>query len=105
MENKNQKSNSNSKSKQKSNAKKTSDVNNEIEKIDVKLTKNVKDNKKENKKDNNIIFIVVERNGTLKETEIKENQITPDELSKKCKFKKQDGFMKKTQWNYSSKNN
>lgn len=101
MENKNQKSNS----KQRSNSKKTSDVNNEAEKIDVKLTKNIKENKKENKKDNNIIFIVVERNGTLKETEIKENQITSDELSKKCKFKKPEGFIKRTQWNYSSKNN
>jgi hypothetical protein len=103
MENKNHKSNSNSKSNSKSSGD-TKKNKNEVEKIDVKLTKNVKDNKKENKKDNNIIFIVVERNGTLKETEIKENEISPDEVSKKCKFKKPDGFIKRTQWNYSSKN-
>ena len=114
MENKNQKSNlnSNSKSNSKSNLNSNSNTNfdikknkNEVEKIiDVKLTKNIKDNKKENKKNNNIIFIVVERNGTLKETEIMDNMVTIDELSKKCKFKKPDGFIKRTQWNYSSKN-
>jgi hypothetical protein len=101
MENKNQKSKSKSNSKSNEDTKKNK---NDVEKINVKLTKNVKDNKKENKKDNNIIFIIVERNGTLKETEIKENQISPDEVSKKCKFKKPDGFIKRTQWNYSSKN-
>lgn len=94
---------------------------NNIEKIDVKINKNsideskeknIKkkckleievDNKKIKNKDDNIIFIVVEKNGSLKETEIKEKLISADELSKKCKFKKVDGFIKRTEWNYSSK--
>lgn len=94
-------SKSESKSGSKSNPKKSSND----EKIDVKLNKNViaNTNTKENKKDNNIIFIVVEKNGSLKETEIKESQISAEELSKKCKFKKVDGFIKRTQWSYSSK--
>jgi hypothetical protein len=63
------------------------------------------ENKKgENKKDNSVTFVIVEKNGSLKDTDIKENLICAEELSKKCKFKKVDGFMKRTQWNYSSKN-
>ena len=95
----NQKSKSVSKSGSKLNPKKSSND----EKIDVKLNKNMIANTKENKKDSNIIFIVVEKNGSLKETEIKESQISAEELSKKCKFKKADGFIKRTQWSYSSK--
>jgi hypothetical protein len=79
-------------------------------KITVKLNKNVVDenNKGESKKvknkDNNITFIIVEKNGSLKDIDIKESLICAEELSKKCKFKKVDGFIKRTEWNYSSKN-
>ena len=107
--------NQKSKSGSKSNAKNyTSKKSSNDEKIDVKINKNAilntnanenaNTNTKENKKDNNnIIFIVVEKNGSLKEVEIKESQIGAEELSKKCKFKKVDGFIKRTQWSYSSK--
>jgi hypothetical protein len=103
--------NQKSKSGSKSDPKKSSSN----EKIDVKLNKNAilntntntnantNTNTKEKKKDNNIIFILVEKNGSLKEVEIKESQICAEELSKKCKFKKVDGFIKRTQWSYSSK--
>jgi hypothetical protein len=79
-------------------------------KINVKLNKNVVDennkgeSKKVNNKDNNITFIIVEKNGSLKDIDIKESLICAEELSKKCKFKKVDGFIKRTEWNYSSKN-
>jgi hypothetical protein len=96
MENKGEKK---SKSKSKSNSNSTSD-----EKIDVKLNKNIiGETKKVKSKESNITFIVVEKNGDLKEYDIKENIICPEELSKKCKFKKVDGFIKRTEWNYSSK--
>ena len=80
------------------------------EKINVKLNKNVVDendkgeSKKVKTKDNNITFIIVEKNGSLKDADIKESVICAEELSKKCKFKKVDGFIKRTEWNYSSKN-
>ena len=85
------------------------------EKINVKLNKNVIDengkseskkgeSKKIKNKDNNITFIIVEKNGSLKDIDIKESLICAEELSKKCKFKKVDGFIKRTEWNYSSKN-
>ena len=82
------------------------------EKINVKLNKNFIDdsgsgkeeNKKVKNKDNNITFIIVEKNGSLKDADIKEGLICAEELSKKCKFKKVDGFIKRTEWNYSSKN-
>lgn len=82
------------------------------EKINVKLNKNFIDdsgsgkeeNKKVKNKDNNITFIIVEKNGSLKDADIKEGLICTEELSKKCKFKKVDGFIKRTEWNYSSKN-
>ena len=79
------------------------------EKINVKLNKNVVDendkgeSKKVKTKDNNITFIIVEKNGSLKDADIKESVICAEELSKKCKFKKVDGFIKRTEWNYSSK--
>ena len=80
------------------------------EKINVKLNKNVVDendkgeSKKVKTKDNNITFIIVEKNGSLKDADIKEGLICAEELSKKCKFKKGDGFIKRTEWSYSSKN-
>ena len=80
------------------------------EKINVKLNKNVVDendkgeSKKVKTKDNNITFVIVEKNGSLKDADIKESVICAEELSKKCKFKKVDGFIKRTEWNYSSKN-
>jgi len=80
------------------------------EKLNVKLNKNIIDesskveSKKVKNKDNNITFIIVEKNGSLKDHDIKESVICAEELSKKCKFKKVDGFIKRTEWNYSSKN-
>ena len=80
------------------------------EKINVKLNKSIVDenskgeSKKVKNKDNNITFIIVEKNGSLKDIDIKESLICAEELSKKCKFKKVDGFIKRTEWNYSSKN-
>ena len=75
-------------------------------KINVKLNKSViaEHEKGESKKDNSVTFVIVEKNGSLKDTDIKESLICAEELSKKCKFKKVDGFIKRTQWNYSSKN-
>jgi hypothetical protein len=76
----------------------------------VKLNKNVisenekGESKKVKTKDNNITFIIVEKNGSLKDADIKESVICAEELSKKCKFKKVEGFIKRTEWNYSSKN-
>ena len=89
---------------------KSEKVNVKPEKINVKINKNVIDentkgeSKKVKNKDNSIIFIVVEKNGSLKDVDIKEGLICAEELSKKCKFKKVDGFIKRTEWNYSSKN-
>ena len=80
------------------------------EKINVKLNKSIVDenskgeSKKVKNKDNNITFIIVEKNGSLKDADIKEGLICAEELSKKCKFKKSDGFIKRTDWSYSSKN-
>ena len=80
------------------------------EKINVKLNKSIVDenskgeSKKVKNKDNNITFIIVEKNGSLKDADIKEGLICAEELSKKCKFKKSDGFIKRTEWSYSSKN-
>lgn len=77
----------------------------------IKKQKNNKENNKE-KNDNkdkekdkvkNITFIVVEKNGDLKEHEIKENIICVEELCRKCKFKKTDGYIKRTEWEYFSK--
>jgi hypothetical protein len=51
-----------------------------------------------------ITFLVVEKNGDIKETEIKREMISPDELAKKCKFKKFDGFYKRTEWGYNVHN-
>ena len=76
----------------------------------VKLNKNVinenekGESKKVKTKDTNITFVIVEKNGSLKDADIKESVICAEELSKKCKFKKVDGFIKRTEWNYSSKN-
>ena len=80
------------------------------EKINVKLNKSIVDetskgeSKKVKNKNNNITFIIVEKNGSLKDADIKEGLICAEELSKKCKFKKSDGFIKRTEWSYSSKN-
>lgn len=80
------------------------------EKINIKLNKRVIDenskgeSKKVKNKDNNITFIIVEKNGSLKDADIKEELICAEELSKKCKFKKSDGFIKRTDWSYYSKN-
>ena len=80
------------------------------EKINVKLNKSIVDetskgeSKKVKNKNNNITFIIVEKNGSLKDADIKEGLICAEELSKKCKFKKSDGFIKRTDWSYSSKN-
>ena len=65
----------------------------------IKKQKNTKGKDKES----NITFIVVERNGDLKEHEIKENTICAEELCRKCKFKKIDGYIKRTEWEYLSK--
>ena len=51
-----------------------------------------------------ITFLVVEKNGDIKETEIQKDMITSDELAKKCKFKKYDGFCKRTEWGYNVQN-
>jgi len=85
------------------------------EKINVKLNKSVingsdnsENDKSERKKiknnDNSVTFIIVEKNGSLKDNDIKESLICAEELSKKCKFKKVDGFIKRTQWSCTSKN-
>ena len=80
------------------------------EKINVKLNKSVineneiGESKKVKNKDNSVIFVIVEKNGSLKDSDIKESLICAEELSKKCKFKKVDGFIKRTQWSCTSKN-
>ena len=56
------------------------------------------------RKTKNIKFLIVEKNGDIKESEIKEELICAEELSKKCKFKKVDGYLKRTEWGYSFKN-
>ena len=43
------------------------------------------------RKPKNIKFLIVEKNGDIKEAEIKEEAICAEELAKKCKFKKMDG--------------
>ena len=53
-----------------------------------------------NKKNKNIKFLIVEKNGDIKESEIKEEAICAEELAKKCKFKKTDGYIKRTEWGY-----
>jgi hypothetical protein len=50
-----------------------------------------------------ITLLVVEKNGDIKETEMKKDTITSDELAKKCKFKKYEGFCKRAEWGYSIK--
>jgi hypothetical protein len=54
-------------------------------------------------KNMDIVFLIVEKNGDIKETVIKEGAICADELAKKCKFKKADGYIKRTEWGYSFK--
>ena len=73
------------------------------EESSIKKQKNTKGKDKDKNKENNITFIVVERNGDLKEHEIKENAICAEELCRKCKFKKTDGYIKRTEWEYLSK--
>ena len=51
----------------------------------------------------NIKFLIVEKNGDIKNAEIKEDAISAEELAKKCKFKKTDGYVKRTEWGYSFK--
>ena len=65
----------------------------DIENID----NNVKMSSKET-----IKFVIVEKNGDLRNTEMKEFNV--EEIYKKCKFKKSDGFEKKTEWAYNVKN-
>jgi|LauGreDrversion4_2_1035121.scaffolds.fasta_scaffold08151_7 hypothetical protein len=48
-----------------------------------------------------ITLLVVEKNGDIKETEMKKDTITPDELAKKCKIKKYEGFCKRAEWGYN----
>jgi hypothetical protein len=113
---------SKSKSKSKSVSNTTSNENKIVElpeKINVKINKKVINNSGEsavstsegtsrsvkNKKKNSIICLVVEKNGDLRETEIKLDDVCKEELSKKCRFKKVDGFEKRTEWSYSSKHN
>ena len=55
------------------------------------------------KKSRNITFLIVEKNGDIKEAEIKEDIISAEELAKKCKFKKADGYSKRTEWGYTFK--
>jgi hypothetical protein len=55
------------------------------------------------KKLKNIKFLIVEKNGDIKDAEIKEEAICAEELAKKCKFKKTDGYIKRTEWGYSFK--
>jgi len=99
-----------------SNEKKSDDLQ---EKINVKLNKKVINKSTESsllssedkfksvksKKKNSIVCLVVEKNGDLRETEIKIDDICKEELSKKCRFKKTDNFEKRTEWSYSSKHN
>ena len=73
------------------------------EESSIKKQINTKGKDKDKNKENNITFIVVERNGDLKEHEIKENAICVEELCRKCKFKKIDGYIKRTEWEYLSK--
>jgi hypothetical protein len=51
-----------------------------------------------------ITLLVVEKNGDIKESEMKKDAITPDELAKKCKFKKYEGFCKRAEWGYNIQN-
>ena len=51
-----------------------------------------------------ITLLVVEKNGDIKETEMKKDAISPDELAKKCKFKKYEGFCKRAEWGYNIQN-
>ena len=98
----------------KSKSRNSKSENAKLEKINVKLNKSVindkvdkvdkVESKKVKNKDNSVTFIIVEKNGSLKDNDIKESLICAEELSKKCKFKKVDGFIKRTQWSYSSKN-
>jgi hypothetical protein len=110
------------KSKSKSISKEESNENKVVElpeKINVKINKKVINNSVEtvvsttesnsrylkNKKKNSIVCLVIEKNGDLRETEIKVDDICKEELSKKCRCKKVDGFEKRTEWSYSSKHN
>jgi hypothetical protein len=51
-----------------------------------------------------ITLLIVEKNGDIKESEMKKDAITPDELAKKCKFKKYEGFCKRAEWGYNIQN-
>jgi hypothetical protein len=51
-----------------------------------------------------ITLLVVEKNGDIKEIQMKKDAITPDELAKKCKFKKYEGFCKRAEWGYNIQN-
>lgn len=86
------------------------------QKMNIKINKKVinnlstlpnedKSNSINNKKKNSVICLIVEKNGDIRETEIKIEDICKEELSKKCKFKKVDNFEKRTEWSYSSKHN
>jgi hypothetical protein len=68
------------------------------EKSNTKNQKNIKETDKES----TITFIVVERNGDLKENKIKNTMVCMEELCRKCKFKKTDGYIKRTEWEYFS---
>ena len=48
-------------------------------------------------------IIIVEKNGSIKETNVK--SISEDELYKKCGYKKPDGFKIRAKWSVPIKNN
>ena len=50
-----------------------------------------------------VAIIIVEKNGSVKETNVK--SISEDELYKKCGYKKPDGFELRTKWKVSIKKN
>ena len=105
---------------------KSKNQNENTSKINVKLNKGVTDESVKSKsnskkidnnadndnqkqkiksKDNIITIIIVEKTGSLKEVDINDEQVCVEELSKKCKFKKVDGFLKRTTWKYNSSKN
>ena len=63
-----------------------------------------KESKEKKEKKETITYLIVEKNGDVKETEIKKELITSGELAKKCKFKKYEGFCKRTEWGYNINN-
>jgi len=66
---------------------------------------NQKQKRKVKSKGNIVTIIIVEKSGSLKEVDINEELVGVEELSKKCKFKKVDGFLKRTTWKYNSSKN